>query len=344
MRIKIVIALLIIFNLGCNKIETINSETTVKAFNELFVKTREFIIEPNNLNSLIDFKSYKKKYILSDYVGKKVILVDSNGNYLKDILNDHIAYPIKIINPLAISVSNKRIYISDNSPRRIYVLDSNFNYIKRFILPGNHMSPTQISCLNNNLYLSGYDKNTSLFLHKYDTTGKYISSFKSVYEGNSKEFSKSAVNYIWTSLYNNELYCVELNNYVVEKYDLDGNLLIQKKILPDYFIELSDSLSSSTQDYIDIREKFSKLSSINIVGDKILIQIEMPVKGDNSNYFNSRNFKLDILDLNLNPIITGIEFGNKKIVDVDEDGNIYVINHHNQSNNSFNVEVYKFKI
>ena len=64
----------------------------------------------------------------------------------------------------------------------------------------------------------------------------------------------------------------------------------------------------------------------------------------NSNYFNSRNFKLDILDLNLNPLITGIEFGNKKIVDVDENGNIYVISYHNKITNSFNVEVYKLKI
>jgi hypothetical protein len=344
MRIKIIIALLLFFNFGCNNIKNINSETSGIEFFELFSKTREFIIEPNHLNSLIDFKYYKKNYILSDYVGKKVILVDSNGNYLKDILNDHIAYPVKIINPLAISISDNRIYISDNSPRRIYVLDSNLNYLKRFILPGNHMSPTQISNVNNNLYLSGYDKNTSLFLHKYDSLGRFILSFKSAFDGNSKYFSKSAVNYIWTSIYKNELYCVELNNYVVEKYDLEGNLLIQKRILPDYFIELTDSLSSSTQDYINIREKFSKLSSINIIGDKILIQIEMPVNGDNTNYFNSRNFKLDILDLNLNPLITGVEFGNKKIVDVDENGNIYVINHHNKITNSFNVEVYKLKI
>ena len=125
---------------------------------------------------------------------------------------------------------------------------------------------------------------------------------------------------------------------------MDAKLNIQKKYLPDYFVQLSDSLSNSTSDYIEIREKFSKLSSINIIGDKIIVQIEMPVVGDNSNYFNSRKFKVDILDLNLNPIVTGVDFGNKKIVDIDSNGNVYIINYHNQENNSFNVEVYKFKI
>lgn len=344
MRIKTILFLLIISTNGCNKITTINTKSSNIEFNDLFTKSREFSIEPNNLSSLMDFKFYNNNFILTDYVGKKVILVDSNGHYLKDILNDEIAYPIKIVNPLAISVSDNKIFISDNSPRRIYVLDSDFNFLKRFILPGNHMSPTHISCVNNNLYLSGYDKNTSFFLHKYDTSGKYLSSFKTVYEGESKEFSKSAVNYIWTSIHNKELYSVELNNYVIEKYDLEGNLLIQKKYLPDYFVQLTDSLSTSTSDYIEIREKFSKLSSINIIGDKIIIQIEMPVVGDYSNYFNSRKFKVDILDLDLKPVITGIEFGNKKIVDVDANGNVYVINHHDQENNSFNVQVYKLKI
>lgn len=324
--------------------ETINTKSSDKEFNDLFTKSREFKIEPNKLSSLMDFKFYNNNFILTDYVGKKVILIDSNGYYLKDILNDEIASPIKIVNPLAISVLDNRIYISDNSPRRIYVLDSNFKFLKRFILPGNHMSPTHISCANNFLYLSGYDKNTSLFLHKYDSTGRYLSSFKTVDKGESKEFSNSAVNYIWTSIYNNELYCIELNNYVIEKYDLNGKLNIQKKYLPDYFVQLSDSLSNSTSDYIEIREKFSKLSSINIIGDKIIVQIEMPVVGDNSNYFNSRKFKVDILDLNLNPIVTGVDFGNKKIVDIDSNGNVYIINYHNQENNSFNVEVYKFKI
>lgn len=317
-------------------------------FGDLFTLTDSTYIDASRIEGLIYiYPDAKDNFYLCDYTGRKLCLYDAKGNFVKDVLTVH-SVPGKTFGaPICITIfpPTGDLYVADNKFRRIFVLDSTGSFKKAFIISGNHMTPVDMTFIGDKLVMAGVNKNSHKFLHMYDTSGRYIRSF---FTGTSplhdEEYVHGALNYVWVGSGDHQLYATELMNYSLLAFDTTGKTEAGFQIQPDYFRPLTQELLHSIKtDFQDIRESFSKPSTLQSNGHYVVVQVDMPTQaGTSDDYYLTRNYRLDIFDHELKPLHTGIVCGRKKLFFLDKNNTCYFITKLDTAHH-FAIEKYSFK-
>lgn len=337
--------------LSCDQkkeIDTIRLEKTTKKFNDIFEYRNSVVLKPSNVQYLTSFAvNEQKQFIVADYIEKKVQLLDSNGLFIKDLFEKKGKRSIGSPLCLAIDEKSDKIFISDNSSRRICILDSAFNIIRSFIIPEAHMAPVFMKCIGDKLYLSGYSKQNKCYIHVYDTTGAYLKkSFLADSKVISNEHATGVLNYIRFDTISNKVYAIELMNYLLSIYDDSLELVKKNLVSADYFTPLNSSiLKKIDNNFEDVRGLFSKPSFVNSFAGHLFVFSEMPaVKADKKDYYNTRNYNLDIFDSNLEKNTGGIAVG--KLVPVywsREKNLIYFLSGYDPGQQQYTISIYSIK-
>lgn len=254
--------------------------------------------------------------------------------------------PGEIIDPISITIDqNNYIYIADNSTRRVSIYDSNKVFKNSFIISGGHIVPISMKAEGNFIYMGGYRMLDKTLIHKYSLSGKYINSFMKVPRELKNSKLGSSICYPFFDISNNQICATEAILYQIYKFNFDGKIQELFKIVPDYYVSLTDEIISEFNKTLDtgLLLKFSKPNFIACVDSLILVQIEMPRdEYESGNYFRGAEYRIDIFKEKSKDIIcSGIKstyplyFINKR------DNLFYFVSELNYSENKYCINFFK---
>jgi hypothetical protein len=332
-----------------------NDVQQLKSSNLPFDKVFSFVdsteIDAENLMSMIGVLEGKgNTFLMIDYNGRKVVEFDSSGRFVKDVINNEkaMARNKRLGSPISALGVGDNLFIADNNNRRIYIVDTSTNVIENsFILAGTHMTPVHMALVKDHVIMSGYNIQGDMFLNMYDTQGIYLQSFmESSSRIDDEKYIISPLNYVHLATSGDTLYTVELMDYTINAFDAYGRSLFQKRYNPDYFKPLTENLLRQAESsFEDIREQFSKPSRIEIADGKLLVQVEMPSIGTKHNYFNTRDYRLDIFDLQGNPLHVGIKAGNLNLLYYSSaNGMCYFLSGYDSGRKIYTVKKYRLSL
>ena len=321
---------------------------SAKSFADIFEPAGSVMLKPKDFDTPVSFSiTNNKEFILCDYNKKKVQLLDSAGNFKKDILRDTIDGKV-LGSPLCVAINNDNgnIFIADNSNRRIYVLDSNYTYKSSFLVSGSHMTPVYMQSYGDFLYMSGHNVNTDYFIHVYSTEGVYQKSFYKSKSANKKNtYVNGAGNYIRFDKMNEEIYAVEMMNFGVSKTDssLKENTFLN--FASEYFTPLTkESLKSISENFEEVKSTFAKPSFIKCANNNVFVFSELPAKNNFDDFFNTRHYIVDIFKNDLSPEINGVDIGSMIPIGYHTTSGAFAfIGQHNKTDNSYTINFFKFK-
>ena len=167
---------------------------------------------------------------VSDYADCRVKKFDMNGNFL-------VSFSRKGYGPGELTMPVKMAF--DNHDN-LCVLDYGIQ-IEKFSREGKYLNTIQLEIKgrgsrdhfvidnSGNFYVSFWDRETDTVIHKFDSTGKHISSFGKAVEFTRpvEPFTKAIKSYNSKgplAFINNELFYSQHNPYEIRSYDTDGKL------------------------------------------------------------------------------------------------------------------------
>jgi hypothetical protein len=349
-KITVIFLLLSLLFASCNEFnhKTLTLKKSNKQFYDIFEFEDSVVLKPKDFDIPVCFTILKNRnFLLCDYNKKKVQLLDSNGDYVKDILKDTVdgklfGSPISV----AENTDNGELFVADNSNRRIYILDSSFKFKSSFIISGNHTTPIFMQYFKDNLIMSGHNIFSSEFIHVYSTNGEYKKSYyKSISPIRNNSYINGAGNYVRFEVCNSETFIIEMMNYGITKIDSNLETSSFHNFVAQYFIPLTnEKIKSIKQNFEDIKNTFSKPTFVKCIDNKVMVFSEQPSKSDFEDFFNSRRYILDIFNQSLIPQYNGINIG--KMIPIGyykQDRLIAFITNHDKSVNSFTIKFYKIK-
>jgi hypothetical protein len=334
---------------GDNSIETLTLVQSKKQFSDIFDLADSVILKPKDFDIPVSFTITKnKKFLLCDYIKKKVQLLDSTGSFIKDILRDTIEGKV-FGSPICIAINSDigKTFVADNSNRRIYILDSNFNYLNSFLISGSHMTPVFMQSYGNKLLMSGHNINNDKYIHLYTTEGIYQNSiYKSISPNRKNTYVNGASNYVKFDVMNAETYAIEIMNFGITKIDSILKTTTSYNFNAEYFRPLTkEKLNSIKQNFEEIKNSFSKPTYIKCFDEKVFVFSELPSISDFENFFNTRQYNLDVFSNSLSPILNGVDIGHMLPIGYYEQGKSFAfITNHDKPKSTYTIKFYKFKL
>lgn len=329
--------------------ETLALVKSNKQFKELFELKDSVILKPHEFDVPVCFIITKNKYfLLCDYNKKKVQLLDSSGVFIKDILHDTIEGKV-FGSPLSIAINedNGKIFVADNSNRRIYILDSNYNYISSFLISGSHMTPIYMQSYGDKLFMSGHNINNDKYIHIYTTEGVYQTSYyKSISPNRDNAYVNGAGNYIKFDIIDAKIFAIEMMNFGITQIDTILRTSTAFNFTAKYFQPLTkEMIKGIHKNFEEIKNTFSKPSYIKCLDNKVFVFSELPSKSDFEDFFNTRQYNLDVFGSTLSPILSGVDIGHLIPIGFYKQGNSFAfIDKHNSTQGTYTIKFYKLKI
>jgi len=182
------------------------------------------------------------KIFISDTRANKVIQVDGNCNYTKEIGKKGQG-PGDLIGPYNILYYDNKLITSENGNMRVQYFNSDGKYMRGFKL---YKGYTSIDILNNKLYCAVIiRKNDDKLINVLDENGIVIKSF-----GDPFNYSVDIgiMNQCVLAVYNNEIFVAFVNLPIIRRYTFNGELIKE--------IYIDDEISKS-------KSKFNKESNDN---------------------------------------------------------------------------------
>ena len=288
-----------------------------------------------------------------DLIGKKILKFDNNGELIK-IFAGKGRGAGEAMAPNVITIDEQgNIIVSDNSLRRISIFDMKGKFRDSFIIGTKHTQPFKIIAKSDILYFSvlqqDYDNPDHVnTIVKYTKQGKYIKSFFSMNKKISKTILMSRNKADFTII-NDKIYAVHSAEFKITVFDLNGNFLKSFGKKPEYFKSIpknvplyteidNKSLAQRRKIYQKFENSFTPIIRIFSAG-RFIFLLTMVKNGE---YFNERQFMMDVYDLNGN-FIEGSIPTNMIFLNKGQDGYYYFLTDEKFSNDNTYYKIAKYK-
>jgi len=311
------------------------------AFDAVFKLNREILLKTEGLDvgQLYIMKIGSDNNLLFlDARGCQLLQFSQNGQFLKKI-GERGQGPGEYNKPYGLAVDSQgNIIVSDLETRRMNLYDKEGSFLSSFICTGIHWVP-HIICVNSKgqYFLGGYKMDpekmktgNGMFINKYDSNGKYITSF---YPRNTNQtWLLSIFPFFYFDLdEEDKIYATQLNKYEISIYDSGGTLLETIGKSPSHFKPLDSSIEvdySKFKNPSELKEKLAELSrswtkilSIRAIGNRyLLIELET----NNLITGNDMKYALDILNKKGQLIAGGIQT-DFRLLCTDKEGYVYFL-------------------
>ena len=317
-------------------------------FSDLFREIQEINLDYGKhiVYSVIEVRVDKKgHFIITDYLGKQVVVFDENGKFLKVMAKEGRG-PGEVMLPAAIDIDEKdNIYISDYALRRISIFSPEYKFKDSFIFRSIHEQPHWMRVYSGYIFMAAANtvsanpepgeyiwRKRPLLLNKYDVSGNFIKSFFPVYSGYVG--TVLADDDCYFDVYRDSIYAVEKSLYKIYVFDLEGKLCRTFGNPPKYFKQVSKrkvpsikkSHTLSKKQRMEFDNSFSKIPRLFVMRNYLILEILMPPKSMDEEWeFSRQVYKIDIFKLAGTFLVSNIPVGQYEIKCVDARGNIYFL-------------------
>lgn len=301
-----------------NKAEQTVSSTL--SFDQLFYPVDSIQFSIAQIHSPIHWSVDQKKNIfICDYSGPYFIRLRKNEGKLDYIEKEKLG----IKNPIASTLDeNGNLYISDNSSRRIVTVDTSMKRSSSFVLAGTHITPTALYVKDKVMYMAGFAMKDRNNLHVYSLSGKLLHSlYRSTFTDRHLDEFGGGLNYHYFTIDKGVLYITENLSYTLSALQLPDHTLFTRKYVPDYFTPMPEYTAEEiVTNYEAISQKYSRPRAIQVLGDHVLVQVEMPILNtfkEKGGRFNSMRHRMDVYDRKGRPNHIGIATESKQLIGTD---------------------------
>lgn len=291
-------------------------------FENAFLKIQDISLRTEGLNigqiSKIKVDSFGNLVSL-DIKGNQVLVFNKTGDFVRRI-GAQGQGPGEFISLYSLYIDpSGEIVIPDFKPRRINRFDKNCGFISSFI-QGMHWPPHIIvSDSKGDLYLGGLKmdpegKSPGTWIHKYRRNGQPLISFYPESGSKSQDWLQNIYPFFGFDIGpDDKIYAVQMHEYKISVYDIEGRLLKSFSESPSQFKNLDpgikvdwDEIKSQSEMVAALTkasQSWTKIIQLDVLpGPFLLITMEMNnlVKG------YERKYALDILFLDGRQRLVGI--------------------------------------